>query len=653
VALLVPTALHAGVWPEKDWATATPESQGMSSAALDAVARYSQEHGGVSGCVIRFGHLVKEWGSVSNRADIKSAAKGAFGATVLGLAAQAGLVGLDDPARKYLPELGGEKPENSPQWLGEITIRHLATMTAGFDDGRPPRLVYRPGTGGIYSNDTANMLADLLTVKFGEDLATVVKRRVLDQIGVDPADWRWRENRYRPTTIHGLASREFASGITITHRALARIGYLYLREGRWKDRTILSPEFIQTATRPTELPAPYPYYGFYWGSNAKGTLAEVPRDISWALGLGDSILVVCPSLDIVAVRLGAGSAASQLPPATDEWEKKVGGLFALVAKAVVDPYPRSPVVAKLTWAPAATIVRQAKDSDNWPLTWADDDHLYTAYGDGTGFSPKVPEKLSLGLARIEGGPEDFHGVNLRSATGEQPKGDGKTGKKASGLLMVDGVLFMWVRNAGNAQLARSADHAQTWTWADWNFTTSFGCPALLNFGKDYAGARDGFVYVYSHDSDSAYQPADRVVLARVPKDRIAQRGAYAFFKGLDPAGQPVWTSDLDERGAIFASPGQCYRVQVSYNAGLKRYLLCQAGADRDVRAGFGIYDAPEPWGPWTTVEHVAAWDVPAGESCSFPTRWMSGDGTTLYLVFSGDDSFSVRMATLHLLEERR
>ena len=43
-------------------------------------------------------------------------------------------------------------------------------MTAGFDDGRPPKLVYRPGTRGIYSNDTANMLAELLTLQFDEDL---------------------------------------------------------------------------------------------------------------------------------------------------------------------------------------------------------------------------------------------------------------------------------------------------------------------------------------------------------------------------------------------------------------------------------------------------------------------------------------------------
>jgi CubicO group peptidase (beta-lactamase class C family) len=650
LALIVPA--EAEVWPEKDWAVATPESQGMSAAGLDAVEAYAQKHGGVSGCVIRFGTLVREWGPAAARADIKSAAKAAIGATALGLAVDAGLVQLDDRAQKYLPEFGTEVPGNSREWLGDITLRHLATMTAGFDDGRPPKLVYRPGSSGIYSNDTANMLAELLTLQFDEDLLAVLKRKVLDPIGVDPADWRWRENRYRAKTIHGRTTREFASGITITHRALARIGYLYLRNGRWKDQAILSPEFIATATRPTDLPAPYPYYGVYWGSNAKGTLPDVPRDIYWALGLGDSILVVCPSLDLVAVRLGTGNSQSQLPPYTDEWEKKVGGFFALVARAVVDPYPRSAVIRGITWAPVASIVRRAKDSDNWPLTWADDDHIYTAYGDGTGFPPEAPEKLSLGLARIEGGPEDFVGLNLRAPTGEQPRGDGKKGKKASGLLMVDGVLYLWVRNAGNAQLAWSHDHARTWNWADWTFTASFGCPSFLNFGKNYAGARDNYVYIYSHDSDSAYTPADRLVLARVPKDRIALHRAYEFYRGRDSEGKPAWTSDPNARGAVFTNPGRCYRTQVSYDAALKRYLLCQTGSDTGVVAGFGIYDAPEPWGPWTTVERTGTWDVTAGEPCSFPTKWMSANGKTLHLVFSGDDSFAVRKATLQLAEEQ-
>jgi len=118
--------------------------------------------------------------------------------------------------------------------------------------------------------------------------------------------------------------------------------------------------------------------------------------------------------------------------------------------------------------------------------------MYTAYGDGYGFDPKVPEKLSLGIAKISGNPDKFTGENIRSESGEQ-KGDGKKGKKASGMLMVDGTLYMLVRNADNSQLAWSKDHGGTWTWSDWRFETSFGCTTFLNFGKNYANARDRFV----------------------------------------------------------------------------------------------------------------------------------------------------------------
>lgn len=337
---LVVQQAPSAVWPDREWPTASPESQGMSSAALDEAAAYAQKYGGGSGCVIRHGYLVKEWGDPKNLADIKSATKGSVGATLLGLALDDGLVKLDDLAQKHYPEIGSELPENvATGWLGEITVRHLATMTAGFDDGRPPRLNYRPGTSGFYSNDTANMLAELLTLKFNEDLATVLKRRVMDPIGVPPSEWSWRENAYRPKTIKGIKSREFASGITITHRALARIGHLYLQEGSWKERRILSKEFIRLATRPTDLPSFVPYYAFYWASNGPGTYPEIPSDTFWALGLGDSFVVVSPSLDLVVVRLGVGSIKSQLPGGDEpeNWRRRVAGFFRLVTAAVKDP----------------------------------------------------------------------------------------------------------------------------------------------------------------------------------------------------------------------------------------------------------------------------------------------------------------------------
>ncbi|MFP4055426.1 MAG: hypothetical protein ACLF0G_00980 [Candidatus Brocadiia bacterium] len=327
--------------------------------------------------------------------------------------------------------------------------------------------------------------------------------------------------------------------------------------------------------------------------------------------------------------------------------------LAAVAVAADPPYPPSPLIEGIAWAPRETIVRLARGSDNWPTAWADDGALYAAYGDGRGFRPHVPRKLSLGLARIVGHPPAIRGTNLRSPDIEQ-LGDGRRGKKASGMLCVNGVLYLWARNdnqAGrHARLAWSEDHGRTWAWASWTFTRSFGYPTFIHFGKDYAGARDRFVYAVSHDSPSAYSPADRMVLARVPRARLAERSAYQFFQGLDDGGEPLWTPDIRKRGAVFQHPGRCYRSGISYNPGLRRYLWCQTlpGGDTRFKGGFGIYDAPEPWGPWTTVFFAERWDVGPGETSHFPTKWMSPDGRTLHLVFSGDDAFSVRRATVRL-----
>lgn len=315
------------------------------------------------------------------------------------------------------------------------------------------------------------------------------------------------------------------------------------------------------------------------------------------------------------------------------------------------PYPPSSVITDLTWAPASTIVRAAEGSDNFPLTWGNDGNLYTAYGDGWGFVPKMSDKLSLGFARVEGTATDFTGINIPSP--DQQVGQGSSGKKASGLLMVDGVLYMWVRNVNDGkecQLARSDDHAQTWAWSEWTFT-EFGYCTFINYGKNYAGARDNYVYIVSHDHPSAYDAADHFILARVPKDKVMERDAYEFFRELDSNQDPVWTADISQRGAVFTHQDSALRSGISYNAGLDRYLWWQQipGASEDTRfkGGFGVYDAPEPWGPWTTVYYTEEWDVGPGETASFPTKWMSADGKTVYLVFSGNDAFSVRKATLN------
>ncbi|MEZ4712973.1 MAG: hypothetical protein R3A44_37635 [Caldilineaceae bacterium] len=317
------------------------------------------------------------------------------------------------------------------------------------------------------------------------------------------------------------------------------------------------------------------------------------------------------------------------------------------------PYPPSPVITNLEWAPQSSITRMANGSDNFPITWGDDGALYTAYGDGNGFDPKVPQKLSLGFARVDGPPTNISAVNVRSS--HEQTGQGSAGKKASGMLMVDGVLYMWVRNADNnghkCQLAWSTDHAQTWRFGDWQFD-DFGYCTFINYGQNYAGARDNYVYTVTHDNPSAYTAADRFILMRAPKDQLRNKAAYEYFVGVDGANNPTWSSNVSQRGSVFTNPGLARRSGISYIPGLKRYLWWQqsnnGSEDTRFAGGFGVYDAPEPWGPWTTVYHTDKWDVGPGETGSFPPKWASSDGQTLYLVFSGDDSFSVRKAILTL-----
>jgi hypothetical protein len=106
---------------------------------------------------------------------------------------------------------------------------------------------------------------------------------------------------------------------------------------------------------------------------------------------------------------------------------------------------------------------------------------------------------------------------------------------------------------------------------------------------------------------------------------------------------------------VFEHKGRCYRSGVTYHAPTKQYLWCQTlpGTDARFKGGFGVYSAPEPWGPWSTVYFTEEWDVGPGETSSFPTAWMSDDGRTAWFLFSGDDSFSLRKATLRLARDSR
>jgi len=652
------------VWPGPEWAPALPREVGMDPALLARAHDYALTGGG-AGMIIRHGRLVLAWGDPKARYDLKSTTK-SIGMTAVGLALMDGKLSLDDLATDRHPCFGIPPAANSQTgWLQRTTLRQLATQTAGFaKPGGYEPLLFEPGSHWHYSDGGPNWLAECVALVYRRDLSDLMFERVFEPIGIQHDDLVWRDNDYRPHDIDGIPRREFGSGISANADAMARIGLLYIRGGQWNGRRIVPDGWPELVGRPDPsvigLPEWDPetygnasdHYGMLWWNNADGILDGVPRDAYWSWGLYDSLIVVIPSLDIVASRAGDSWSRPR-----DGWSGDydvLGAFIQPICAAVGDAGPLStvapsPVIEAIDWAPQVTIRRAAPGSDNWPLTWADDGRLYTAYGDGWGFDPRAPRKLSLGLASIEGGPDNFTGRNLASPTGERT-GDGATGEKASGMLMVGARLYMWLRNAGNSRLGWSDDRGRTWRSASWRFEESFGCPTFANYGRDYAGARDEYLYVFSPDSDSAYEAADSIVLARVRRDRATEREAYEFFAGLTGDAVPRWSSEIAVRVAVLRSQGRCYRLGVTYDPGLGRYLCCQPlpTADGGAPEGLAIYDAAEPWGPWTGAFLAWKWDVEPGESASLPTKWMSNDGKVVHLVFSGQDSFSVRRAVIRL-----
>ena len=303
-------------WPLSYWEQATASEVGLDNTKLEEARDYALTGGG-SGYIIRHGKLVMSWGDSNKLYDLKSSTK-SIGVTALGLAMLDGKIGLYDKAIERCPSLGVPPQSNTDSgWTEQITVQQLATQTAGFEKpGGYSPLLFRPGTKWNYSDSGPNWLAECLLYVYRRDLRDLMFERVFTPLGITNKDLVWRNHEYREPEINDIANREFASGISADIDAMSRIGYLYLRRGRWNGQRIVSESFVDAASAPPAeligLPVLNPerygnasdHYGLLWWNNADGTLAGVPQDAYWSWGLYDSLIVVIPSLDIVVARAG-------------------------------------------------------------------------------------------------------------------------------------------------------------------------------------------------------------------------------------------------------------------------------------------------------------------------------------------------------------
>lgn len=321
------------------------------------------------------------------------------------------------------------------------------------------------------------------------------------------------------------------------------------------------------------------------------------------------------------------------------------------------PYPRSDALTGIAFD-HATLERKAPGSDIWACTWAADGQLYAAWGDGGGFGGTDGRgRVSLGVARISGIPPAWKGTNLWGGSQAASKQRAPLGKAT--LIAAAGGLYLYASEQDawdRCRLWKSSDRGLTWEDRGWIFPRShkvFAFPGLVQLGQDNRLSREGYVYGFS-DNDPRRVHDNRLYLFRVRAERIEDLAAYEYFAGTVEA--PRWSHKLDQRKPVFYNPaGVSWGTTCVYHPATGRYLL--SVTNHTDLGDWGLYESRHPWGPWRTVAYgddLPAWTYSPAEKQrpaylhTFPAKWISADGKTLWCVFDRGDHFNLARCTLSI-----
>ena len=279
---------------------------------------------------------------------------------LMGIAIDEGYIeSVHDPVTKYVPELKKKDP-----MFELLTVEHLLNMRAGFKFNennlipfsRATNLYYganhlgkikrakfkhKPGEYFEYQSLATALLGIIVERAIQKNLSEYMQEKVWIPLGMEnKATWDIDDKRHNSNKAH--------IGVNATAIDLAKIGRLYMNKGRWNERQIVSADWIAKSTTPTMENEKYQYQWWnlpLWVPNPNGTpdkrgyscfpdslsasqfaekvildscsirirkddekknlwsLVMYP-DLYFAEGILSQLLFVCPSKNIIVVRLG-------------------------------------------------------------------------------------------------------------------------------------------------------------------------------------------------------------------------------------------------------------------------------------------------------------------------------------------------------------
>jgi CubicO group peptidase (beta-lactamase class C family) len=198
-----------------------------------------------------------------------------------------------------------------------ITIRHLLTMTAGLDwkedlpyndpnntatlleesfdwvkftIDRP--MAAEPGKIFNYNSGATQLLSYIFRVATGQDVEEYAAKYLFSPLGIEQYHWK-----RSPT---GLADTE--GGLYLKPRDLAKIGYLFLKNGVWDGKQLLRADWVTESVAPATSVSPSVKYGLKWWLYPYG---DGTSRLAWCgSGFGGQMPIVLPDYDMVLVFTG-------------------------------------------------------------------------------------------------------------------------------------------------------------------------------------------------------------------------------------------------------------------------------------------------------------------------------------------------------------
>ena len=314
--------------------------KGFKAEPFHQILGPTKKRGGSAGLVIKDGYIAAQWGDI-NRVDMTFSVTKSYLSTIAGLAVDSKLIAsTQDRVEDYVWDgkfAGAHNSQitwhmllnQSSDWSGELFgIKDWADRPPkqGELDDWKNRPLKKPGTVMEYNDVRVNLLAYSLLQVWRKPLPQILKEKLMDKIGASTT-WRWFGYEDAWVTLDGQKMKSVTGGghsgggVFISTLDQARFGLLYLNQGKWQDKQLISKSWIKQARQPSEANSSYGY--MWWLNQGKRQWKQVDdASIFYAAGFGGNFIVVDQKNDLLIV-------TRWLEP------KKIGEMVGLVRESLV------------------------------------------------------------------------------------------------------------------------------------------------------------------------------------------------------------------------------------------------------------------------------------------------------------------------------